>query len=66
MRVSPSGKAVASQATIRGFESHHPLSNCPVAEPLKKNLLQHAVEGFLSQPESYSSCKQWICTQLRC
>ena len=25
MRVSPSGKAVASQATIRGFESHHPL-----------------------------------------
>ena len=25
MRVSPSGKAVASQATIRGFESRHPL-----------------------------------------
>ena len=24
-RVSPSGKAVAFQATIRGFESHHPL-----------------------------------------
>ena len=26
VRVLPSGKAVASQATIRGFESHHPLS----------------------------------------
>lgn len=26
MRVSPSGKAVPSQGTIRGFESHHPLS----------------------------------------
>ena len=26
MRVSPSGKAVASQATIHGFESRHPLS----------------------------------------
>jgi hypothetical protein len=25
MRVSPSGKAVPSQGTIRGFESHHPL-----------------------------------------
>jgi hypothetical protein len=25
MRVSPSGKATASQAVIRGFESHHPL-----------------------------------------
>jgi hypothetical protein len=25
MRVSPSGKALASQANIRGFESHHPL-----------------------------------------
>ncbi len=25
LRVLPSGKAVASQATIRGFESHHPL-----------------------------------------
>lgn len=25
MRVSPSGKAIASQAIIRGFESHHPL-----------------------------------------
>ena len=24
-RVSPSGKATASQAVIRGFESHHPL-----------------------------------------
>lgn len=24
-RVSPSGKALASQASIRGFESHHPL-----------------------------------------
>ena len=24
-RVSPSGKAAASQAAIRGFESHHPL-----------------------------------------
>ena len=29
MRVSPSGKAVASQATIRGFESHHPLKYPP-------------------------------------
>lgn len=25
VRVSPSGKALASQANIRGFESHHPL-----------------------------------------
>jgi hypothetical protein len=25
-RVSPSGKAVPSQGTIRGFESHHPLT----------------------------------------
>ena len=24
-RVSPSGKAAASQVAIRGFESHHPL-----------------------------------------
>jgi hypothetical protein len=27
--VSPSGKAVASQVTIRGFESHHPLKKEP-------------------------------------
>lgn len=30
MRVSPSGKAVASQATMRGFESHHPLYHNPI------------------------------------
>jgi hypothetical protein len=29
-RVSPSGKAVPSQGTIRGFESHHPLKRFPV------------------------------------
>jgi hypothetical protein len=29
MRVSPSGKAVASQATIRRFESVHPLYTDP-------------------------------------
>ena len=27
MRVLPSGKAAASQAAIRGFESHHPLKD---------------------------------------
>jgi hypothetical protein len=33
LRVLPSGKAVASQATIRGFESHHPLFNFKIFNP---------------------------------
>ena len=34
LRVLPSGKAVASQATIRGFESHHPLLPLPQISPI--------------------------------
>ena len=48
LRVLPSGKAVASQATIRGFESHHPLN---ADEPLRYR------SGFLCIEGWYDPCK---------
>jgi hypothetical protein len=39
LRVLPSGKAVASQATIRGFESHHPLKKMVEGCTLSRELL---------------------------
>ena len=51
MRVSPSGKAVASQATIHGFESRHPLYQKTASIAVVFfNLLDPTEESYMKEP----------------
>ena len=43
VRVSPSGKARASQARIRGFESRHPLHKAPAASTRRPYIIGKAL-----------------------
>ena len=51
LRVSPSGTAVASQATIRGFESRHPLQSIMWGSPSEAPLfcVRRRIPGFRVQ-----------------
>jgi uncharacterized protein len=55
-RVSPSGKAVPSQGTIRGFESHHPLK---MAGYLPCHFLIYPMKSLTLTllPQSFAICQ---------
>ena len=65
MRVLPSGKALASQANIRGFESHHPLQTKEVRWKSNEPLLYSRLAAA-PQPEQTCAYRRQTKYELIC